>query len=739
MSAHVTTFKAFLKAHETGLIQRTPAWIKARKHTIGASEMAVLTRASPFDTPASLVCKKLHPIDLSQNVACAWGRLFELFAREYIEWKHDTKVFGHTISLNLAKSHPLYGKVTCSPDGYFQALRRVYQIKMATQILATKGFCFGSFVAKSSQTRRVRACVRACACMCACVLACGMCACACLLACVCACMCACFLACVCACMCACFLACVLACGMCACLLACLHVCLLAACVHVCVLACVHVCLLACVHVCLCVCMCLLACLLACVCAYVLACGLRACMRLACMCACLLACLRVCICACMRLACLHAACLHAACLHVCLLACMCACVGCQKTKQNKNKKIRNPIYILPEHGGPTSNPCRDGTTRCQIHRKPPLAGEHPREQPGLGYRQRSIPARQPRPNTSRTDPWLSTILRRPVRLRSPAGEGCCAGWQPSVLHNRQDGCGLAGCWSHFQPFPGGLAASGAQVHPCVDRKNGGCGGGRQDLRNYPGNRGWVRWKTRARVASPTRWCRPYRLLCSQAGCVGAVHRCAARGFAAIPAAAVGELYGFVPARLHPRLVGNPRPPGAGAASRGGPPLLPPGRATPREPAGLHLGQHRFCRQPCMHLCANHRRAHNLHQVLQQVRLANRGGRRAGPVRRPHVGCGCQHQRPSPPDTSPPRRPGPRLHAGGDLHLRLLGGGAIPRQGRQYVGARPAVGNPRGRWRRHRPIRGAAAGQAVGELRKLSRSLLGSGRPFAGQHLCGVERQ
>ena len=122
MSAHVTTFKAFLKAHETGLIQRTPAWVKARKHTIGASEMAVLTRASPFDTPASLVCKKLHPIDLSKNVACAWGRLFESFAREYIEWKHDTKVFGHTISLNLPKSHPLYGKVTCSPDGYFQAL-----------------------------------------------------------------------------------------------------------------------------------------------------------------------------------------------------------------------------------------------------------------------------------------------------------------------------------------------------------------------------------------------------------------------------------------------------------------------------------------------------------------------------------------------------------------------------------------------------------------------------------------
>ena len=31
-------------------------------------------------------------------------------------------MFGHTISLNFDEGHPLYGKLTCSPDGYFQAL-----------------------------------------------------------------------------------------------------------------------------------------------------------------------------------------------------------------------------------------------------------------------------------------------------------------------------------------------------------------------------------------------------------------------------------------------------------------------------------------------------------------------------------------------------------------------------------------------------------------------------------------
>ena len=122
MSANVKAFKAFLQKRQTGLVQRSKAWVKARQHTIGASEIAVLTGASPFDTPASLIRKKLHAPDLSNNVACAWGKLFEPFAREYIEWKHNTQVFGNTITLNLAEGHPLYGKVTCGPDGYFQAL-----------------------------------------------------------------------------------------------------------------------------------------------------------------------------------------------------------------------------------------------------------------------------------------------------------------------------------------------------------------------------------------------------------------------------------------------------------------------------------------------------------------------------------------------------------------------------------------------------------------------------------------
>ena len=56
---------------------------------------------------------------MHNNVACAWGNLFEPIARKYFEKKHSVSVFGHTVSQNFADNDPLFGKVTCSPDGYF--------------------------------------------------------------------------------------------------------------------------------------------------------------------------------------------------------------------------------------------------------------------------------------------------------------------------------------------------------------------------------------------------------------------------------------------------------------------------------------------------------------------------------------------------------------------------------------------------------------------------------------------
>ena len=56
---------------------------------------------------------------MHNNVASTWGSLFEPIARKYFEKKHSVSVFGHSLSLNLPENDPLFGKITCSPDGYF--------------------------------------------------------------------------------------------------------------------------------------------------------------------------------------------------------------------------------------------------------------------------------------------------------------------------------------------------------------------------------------------------------------------------------------------------------------------------------------------------------------------------------------------------------------------------------------------------------------------------------------------
>ena len=117
--ANVQEFMNFLKSRSTGLKQKSADWVNARKDTIGASEVSALTGKSPFETPKTLLQKKIQPPAMHNNVACTWGSLFEPIARKYFEKKHSVSVFGHTLSLKLAENDPLFGKVTCSLDGYF--------------------------------------------------------------------------------------------------------------------------------------------------------------------------------------------------------------------------------------------------------------------------------------------------------------------------------------------------------------------------------------------------------------------------------------------------------------------------------------------------------------------------------------------------------------------------------------------------------------------------------------------
>ena len=95
-------------SRNTGLKQKSADWVRLRQDTIGASEISALIGSSPYETPKSLLQKKIQLIEMHNNVACAWGNLFEPLVRRYFEQKHSVSAFGHSVSLNLASYHPLF-------------------------------------------------------------------------------------------------------------------------------------------------------------------------------------------------------------------------------------------------------------------------------------------------------------------------------------------------------------------------------------------------------------------------------------------------------------------------------------------------------------------------------------------------------------------------------------------------------------------------------------------------------
>ena len=83
----VMEYKEFLVSRETGFTQGSLDWVNAHLSTVGASEISALTGSSPFETPSSLLLRKLQPRDtFTKNVACTWGSLFQKKALWFCFW-----------------------------------------------------------------------------------------------------------------------------------------------------------------------------------------------------------------------------------------------------------------------------------------------------------------------------------------------------------------------------------------------------------------------------------------------------------------------------------------------------------------------------------------------------------------------------------------------------------------------------------------------------------------------------
>lgn len=92
--------------------QGSPEWLAIRETSIGGSEMAVITGDNPYQKLDTLVAQKVGFSKFMGNIACRWGKMFEVITQKVTEYIFDIEYMYETGSLEGAIQHQRY-----SPDG----------------------------------------------------------------------------------------------------------------------------------------------------------------------------------------------------------------------------------------------------------------------------------------------------------------------------------------------------------------------------------------------------------------------------------------------------------------------------------------------------------------------------------------------------------------------------------------------------------------------------------------------
>jgi hypothetical protein len=92
--------------------QGSPEWLAIRETSIGGSEMSVITGDNPFQKIDTLISQKLGFSKFNGNIACRWGKMFEIMTQKITEYIFDIEYMYETGSLEGAVPHQRY-----SPDG----------------------------------------------------------------------------------------------------------------------------------------------------------------------------------------------------------------------------------------------------------------------------------------------------------------------------------------------------------------------------------------------------------------------------------------------------------------------------------------------------------------------------------------------------------------------------------------------------------------------------------------------
>jgi len=135
--------KHLLDANKNLAEQGSDDWLAIRKYTIGGSEMSTITGDNPYSKLEDLVSQKVGFSSFTGNIACKWGKVFEIVTTQITERIMNIDKIYETGSLEGAVEGQRY-----SPDGL-----AVVKIKCSetidNELLEVDEYCIVLFEFKS--------------------------------------------------------------------------------------------------------------------------------------------------------------------------------------------------------------------------------------------------------------------------------------------------------------------------------------------------------------------------------------------------------------------------------------------------------------------------------------------------------------------------------------------------------------------------------------------------------------
>lgn len=140
---HLRILKNFLDANKDLAEQGSDDWLAIRKYTIGGSEMSIITGDNPYSKLDDLISQKVGFSKFTGNIACRWGKIFEIVTTQITEKVMNIDKIYDTGSLEGAIEGQRY-----SPDGL-----AVVKIKCSdtidNELLESDEYCIVLFEFKS--------------------------------------------------------------------------------------------------------------------------------------------------------------------------------------------------------------------------------------------------------------------------------------------------------------------------------------------------------------------------------------------------------------------------------------------------------------------------------------------------------------------------------------------------------------------------------------------------------------